>query len=156
MKMKRVLILMVMLVTLCLPSVIHAESNEAAQVLIGQYQDMRLNCEAGVNYYAFCDLYRSLYVATGKQQNNMDKVTYDKFMNILSYYEDAADIWDESGDSVEDRDFKTLNNKYPNIETCLFSWSCREYNKKAVVRHIMGIARGKINELEKSLKTTVA
>ena len=32
MKMKRVLILMVMLVTLCLPSVVHAESNEAAHV----------------------------------------------------------------------------------------------------------------------------
>ena len=96
MKMKRMLILMVMVVTLCLPSVVHAESNEAAQVLIGQYQDMRLNCEAGINYYAFCDLYRGLYVATMKQQGNIDKVTFDKFTDILWYYENAIFWWERS------------------------------------------------------------
>jgi len=100
MKMKRMLILMVMLVTLCLPSVVHAESNEAAQVLIGQYQDMKLNCEAGINYYDYSKLYRELYVATMKQQGNIDKVTFDKFRFTANCYQTAMGYWDKRYDSL--------------------------------------------------------
>jgi len=99
MKMKRMLILMVMLVTLCMSSVVHAESNEAAQVLLGQYKDMKLNCEAGINYYDYSKLYRELYVATMKQQGNIDKVTFDKFITPLRYYEYAPTDWNKLYDS---------------------------------------------------------
>lgn len=94
------LILMVTLFTLCMSSVVHAESNEAAQVLIGQYQDMRLNCEAGINYYDFCDLYRNLYVATMKQQGNIDKVTFDNFRFTVNCYKVAMEHWDKPYDSL--------------------------------------------------------
>jgi hypothetical protein len=90
---------MVMLVTLCMSSVVHAESNEAAQVLLGQYKDMKLNCEAGINYYDYSKLYRELYVATMKQQGNIDKVTFDKFITPLRYYEYAPTDWNKLYDS---------------------------------------------------------
>ena len=61
--------------------------------LLSKYQDMRLGCEAGINRLDYSRNYRELYVATRKQENTIDKETYDKFYGVLMYYKDINSVW---------------------------------------------------------------
>ena len=148
--MKRVFTLLLGLMLICSIAVASPVDD-----LLSKYQDMRLGCEAGINRLDYSRNYRELYVATRKQENTIDKETYDKFMSVLSYYEDAKTMWECDYDLIYKDDRELLKNKYPTLRNDVYSDIFGNYGKTDMVNYIMKIADKRERELETMIQPKI-
>ena len=133
---KRILFMTMFAVILSVTSIANASPQSD---LLSKYVDMRLSLDVGINRLDFDRAYRELYVATKKQESQMSPEEISKFNDVLKVYNDVSFMWGAYRDLYYASDLKNyLNDKYPDIYQSVQHDFWGQYDRRAVVRFLMG------------------